>query len=449
MHLPSLAGFSTIGLPFMRAFVPLMPTTLLVAYLVLQIEALRRPDRVLIWAAMGAVQLAGLAMFPYVSLMMAGITAVSAVGGGLLVRGRRSWMVVLVYGVLCGIADATFALRGSLGFYSEHSSLIHFQPELLRALIGGNWVLLGALTIAVLLSKNIVPEVRWPLVGLGATNWLLMLGDIVVPAKTILLSHHVSHFIHTTMAILVAFLGSAVLATRPRQFSGMKWVVACASAIVIATGVLLSVGNYRGSLLPNKEIAELAEILSGSSKPNPGYLVIARSRNVDDPCGWISPLTGNPVLYCTSAEVMLTPQQNVDIHRFRQAIYLYLTGRGSAWLRGMLAGPKRLDVMYELGYWAESASPSPAEHEDGVRAIENELLPLLEKVERGDPEIGKFFRQFPGVTVIDSRQTPIFSHERLALLLRMDGERESGLFRISNYTPQMAEERSNTTASGR
>jgi hypothetical protein len=443
-HLPSLSGFSTLGLPFMRAFVPVIPTALLIAYLVLQVEALRRPNALLMWAGMGVVQLLALAMFPYATLIMAGITMVSVVGSGMWAHGLRGWLVVLVYGLLCGVADTTFALRGSLGFYSDHSFLFHFQPELLRSLVGGNWLLLGMLTGIVLFTKGIVPEVRWCLAGLGATTWLLMLGDIVVPAKTILLSHHISHFMHTTIAILVVSLASAILVPaapgqRLRQPLVLNWVVACATGFVIVTGVLLSIGNYRGSLSYNEEVADLAETLSSSSRPSPGSLVLARSRTVDDPCGWIFQLTGNPVLYCTAAEVMLTPKQNVDIHRFRQAVYLYLTGRDSAWLRGMLAGPKRLDVMYELGYWAESASSSMSEQQDGVRAIEHELLPMLEKVERGDPEIEKFFRQFSGVTVIDSRQAPIFSRERLASLLQMNGEKESRYFRISSYTPQVAE----------
>ena len=40
LHLPSLAGFETIELPFMRAFIPVMPVVLLLAYLALQISSM-------------------------------------------------------------------------------------------------------------------------------------------------------------------------------------------------------------------------------------------------------------------------------------------------------------------------------------------------------------------------------------------------------------------------
>jgi hypothetical protein len=333
-----------------------------------------------------------------------------------------------------------FALRGSLGFYSDHSSLIHFQPELLRALIGGNWLLLCVLTGAVALNKAIIPEVKWPLVGLGATNCLLMLGDIMVPAKAILLSHHASHFIQTSMAVLLTFLVSAVVTRERWRTSRSNWIVGCATGGVIATGILLSVGNYRGALPFNEQGAELSEIFSGSAKPDSGELVIARSKNVDDTCSWIFVLTGNPVLYCTDAEIMLTPQQNTDIHRFRQAIYLYLAGRDSTWLHHALTGPRRLDVMHELGFWAEAASLSPAEQEDGFREIESQLTPLLMQVERGDPAIRKFFKQFPRVVVIDSLENPTFSQQRVATLLRIEGEKTSRTLKVSTYSPRTQDE---------
>lgn len=56
---------------------------------------------------------------------------------------------------------------------------------------------------------------KWPLVGLGATNALFMLGDVIVPSTAILLSHHVSHFLHMTVATLTPFLIAAAFSTFP------------------------------------------------------------------------------------------------------------------------------------------------------------------------------------------------------------------------------------------
>jgi len=439
-HLPSMARFETIGLPFMRAFVPVMPVTLLVAYLGLQMEALRRGNAILIWVGMGVLQLVALASFPYATLMMAGITAVSAIWQIVFSGNRWAGLVVTIYGVVCAVVDAVFALGGSLGFYGNHSSSIRFQPAVLPHLVGGNWLILAILTTAAIVSKKVSPDVKWPLVGLGATNLVLMLGDAIVPAQTILLSHHAAHFIHSTIAILLIFLLSAALASPQLEPNRWKYhvgiAIACAVSMVALNGLLLSLGTYRGYLTYNRQEAALAQTLAGPFRPLQGDLVIARAQVVDDQCGWIFLLTQSQVLYCTDAEVMLTVRQNVDIHRFRQAIYLYLTGRDSNWLRRMLAGPTRLNVMYGLGYWAEAASHSRSEQADGVLAVEHELIPLLEKIEQRDDGVGRFFQQFRRIVVVDNQEDPTFSQERMMSFLKLESEQQTGQLECRIYTPR-------------
>jgi len=385
---------------------------------------------------MGALQFVALASFPYATLIMVGITAASATWQVSSSGNRWVLLVVTVYGLACAAADGVFATKGSLGFYSNHASIIEFQPALLPHLIGGNWLILAILTAAVVFSKRLSPDAKWPLVGMGGSNLIFMLGDAVVPAKTILLSHHAAHFIHTSIAILFIFLLSATLVCA--QCKSDQWKsragIAVACVIVAVNGILLSLGTYRGFFVYNQENVELAKDLAGPSRPNQNDLVIARSTNVDDPCGWIFLLTQNQVLYCTDAEVMLTPQQNIDIHRFRQAIYLYLTGRDSESLRRMLAEPNRLNLMYQLGYWAEAASLSPAEQADGVRAVEREVIPLLERVEHRDVAVSDFFHQFRRIIVVDNPKNPAFSQARLASFLKLEDERQDGLLQFRTYT---------------
>ena len=432
VHLPSLAGFETIELPFMRAFVPVMPVILLVVYLALQIEVLRRVDAVLIWIAMAVLQFLALAMFPYATLMMAGLTAIAVLGTRLLFTDRRTLLTVGAYAVVCGLIDAFFA-RGPLGFYNEHASLIHLQPGLLPHLVGGNWLLLGLLSLAVVMGRGISPDVKWPLAGLGATNLILMLGDAIVPARSILLSHHAGYFVPTTTALLLPF---AVFAVFPGIRTGAKVrpVFIGVIGIIIVNGLLMSAGIYRGWRLYNQEASEIAGALTGPLEPQASDLVIAQSRFVDDACGWIPLLTKAQVLYCTDAQVMLTPQQNLEIHRFRQAIYLYLTGNDSVALRQTLRGPNRLKTMYELGYWAEAASLSSPEQNEGVQAIESQIVPWLERVEQGDPEVHRFFQHFRGVVVVDKIQMPAFVPARLETFLKPEEEREVSDLRIGIYT---------------
>ncbi len=408
LHLPSLSGFQSVALqlPFMRAFTPQISMPLLLGYLGLQMGALRE-KAIYHWVGMGALQLLALSAFPYATLMMAGLTFVSVLWQMFSSGRRETWLTALAYGTACAIADGLFLMRGSLNFYASHSSPIHLQLQVLPHLIGGTWLLLCLLTIAVVLTKNLPAEVKWPLVGLGATNAVLMLGDAVVPSSVLLLSHHATYFAHTTAAILLAFIVAAALIRMHDRPNSMRIAFGLALGILALNGIFLSWGAYRTFLPLNRRQANVARLLS-LWDPAEGDLFVARSRDVDDVCGWVALLAKRQVLFCTDAEVMLTPQQNRVIHRFRQALYLYLSGKDSGYLRSIVADPNPAGSLYQLGFWAEAVSESKEDQKEGLRGIQTDLLPFLERVEQHDAATGEFFHQFQRVILIDDLRDPAF-----------------------------------------
>jgi hypothetical protein len=434
VHLPSLSGFQSLALPFMRAFTPQIPTPLLLGYLGLQMGALREKGFYR-WVGMGVLQLLALSAFPYATLMMAGLTFVSVLWRMFSRGPRDAWHVPLVYGTACAIADGVFLMRGSFSIYASHSSPIHFQPQLLPHLVGGTWLLLCLLTVATVLSKTLPAEVKWPLVGLGAANALFMLGDAVVPAAVLLLSHHAAYFAHSTAAVLFTFLASVALVRMHDQSSKIRIAVGAALGVLVLNGILLSLGTYSAFLLVNRQQAEVARLLS-SWQPAEGDLLIARSRVVDDACGWVALLARGPVLFCTDAEVMLTPQQNRDIHRFRQALYLYFSGKDSGYLQAVVTDPNPARAMYQLGFWAEAVSWSGEERKEGLRDIESDLMPALERVERHDATASNFFRQFRRVIVMDDLQDPTFLPVRLGSFLKLEGEQHLDNWVLLFYDPE-------------
>ncbi len=434
LHLPSLSGFQSIDLPFMRCFIPLIPSTCVLAYLGLQMEALRRRN-LIIWIALGALQLLALAIFPYATLMMAGITAVSVVWQTFDSVQRHEMYVPLLYGIGCAVLDGAFLLRGSLDLYGKHSSIIHFQPNLLPHLIGGGWLLLVILTIATGCTKGLPPTVKGALVGLAATDAALMLGDVVISPTKILLSHHAAYFLHTTVATLVTFLAAAVLASRQHKFRLADVTLWGVAVIVLLSGLLLASATYRSYLPSNREIVELSR-LQRTWNLKDGDLVIARSETVDDLCGWTVLLSQAPVLFCTDAQMMLTPQQNRDIHRFRQALYLYLSGTDSVFVERALSGLESASLMYRLGYWAEATTASPEDRMEGVRAIRADLIPLLQQVERHDFAVNRFFQEFRRIIVIDSVRHHTFDDEKLASFLRLEDQQNSDDLVSLTYVPK-------------
>jgi len=436
VHLPSLSGFQSVALqlPFMRAFTPQIPMPLLLGYLGLQMGALREKGFYR-WVGMGVLQLLALLAFPYAALMMAGLTFVSVLWRMFSRGSNGAWHVPLAYGAACAIADGLLLMRGSLNIYASHSSPIHFQPQLLPHLVGGTWLLLCVLTVATVLAKTLPAEVKWPLAGLGATNVVLMLGDAVVPSTVLLLSHHAAYFAHTTAAVLFTFLASAALVRMHDQYNKMRTAVGVALGVIALNGILLSLGTYHAFLPINRQQAEVARLLS-SWQPVEGDLFIARSRFVDDACGWVSLIAKGPVLFCTDAEVMLTPQQNRDIHRFRQALYLYFSGKDSGYLQRVVTDPNPAGALYQLGFWAEAISWSGEEQKEGLRGINSDLMPLLERVEAHDAAASEFFHQFRRVILIDDLQDPTFLPARVGSFLKLEREQHLDNWVLLYYVPE-------------
>ncbi|HJT69514.1 MAG TPA: hypothetical protein VJ731_04905 [Terriglobales bacterium] len=434
LHLPSMKAFDSLGLPFIRSFIPVIPCGLLLAYVGLQMEVSIRGNR-LLWILMAALQLAAAATFPYATLVMAGTTAVSIFAKPIRIREVGSWAIPLIYAASCALLDCAVLLRGSVGFYENRSPAIHLQPHLLPHLIGGNWFVVVLLTTLVSLDKSLQKEIRWTLVGLGASNALVMLGDAVVPATKILLSHHAGYFVNLTIATLLTFLAASIFAkvTVPRW--AFRFAFASALLFILVNAVMTVSGNYRAFLAINKDVQELAdsrEIWAAG----PNDLVIARSLTVDDSCGWVPLMTHSPELFCTDAEVMLTPQQNRELHRLRQAFYLYFTGEDSTSLRLQLSTADPSALMYRLGYWAEAVSHSVEERQQGVQQIKTDLLPLLENVEKKNSASVGFFRSFRRIIVVDKQEDHTFSDQRLAEYLNPERQQQFKDLAISVYAPR-------------
>lgn len=428
----SASSFQNVGLPFMRAFSPQIPIPLLLGYLGLQIGVLRG-NRVYGWAGMAALQLLALATFPYATLMMVGITLTSALW--MLSNDRGAWPRPLAYAAVCAVLDGAFLRRGSMNLYESHASVFHLQLGLLPHLAGGVWLLLCLLTIATVLSKTLPPEIKWPLIGLGAINLSLMLGDAVIPATFLLLSHHAGYFANTTAAVLLTFLAGGAAVRFREKAPRMRVAICILLGVLALNGMLVAEETYRKFLPLNRQQAGLTRLLN-SLPQAAGDLFIARSLVVDDACGWSALLSRAPVLFCTDAEIMLTPPQNRDIQRVRQALYLYFSGKDSSYLQRIINDANPAGPMFQLGLWAEAVSSSKEEQNSGLRTIQQDLLPDLERVESHDVAVFDFLRQFRRVIVLDDLQNPAFPPDRLASFLERQEERRVDNWVAVSFTPK-------------
>jgi len=262
----------------------------------------------------------------------------------------------------------------------------------------------------------------------------LMLGDAFVPSTVLLLSGHAGYFVHITFTILLTFLTSATVLSLSARGPRVRLVTVIALGFIALNGILVALGQYSYCLPMNRAQTELAQLLS-SLHPADGDLLIARTRSADDTlCGWGALLVDGQVLFCTNAMTMLTPPQNRTVQSFRQAMYLYLSGKDSHYLQQMIDNPDP-QPMYQLGYWAEAISLSLEEQDEGRKAIQADLLPVLRRVESQDAIIRTFFRQFRRIVVIDDIQSPTFSSARFRLFLKPVSEIRRDHFMLISYVP--------------
>ncbi len=426
VHLPSLLRFQDVQLAFIRPFFPQVPVPLLILYLGLQVKALQKRDWKL-WAAMVATQFLAFTIFPYAMLMMAGITAVAVIGLFISRRPAVSWITLSLYAVACGACDMLFLLHGSetgrTGAPGQYS-LIHLQFSVLPHRIGGIWLMLAGLTALVLLLRDLAPEVKWTLAGLGVSNLFLLLGDAFFSETTLQVSHHAGYFVHLTAAILFTFLLSAAVGIFANREPVWRFALLGLNAFLLLNGELLAQATYRAALPANERQAELVRVLQ-SDPPQASDLVIARSLVVDDDCGWVPLITRSHVLFCRSAQVLLSPEQNGEIQRERQAFYLYFTGKDAAWVEGILQNPRAEAELARLTFLGQ-VTTDVAERQEGIDSVRNQLLPILTKVQDGDPAMRSFFSRYRRILVVDEMANPYFVESRLAAYLRVETRQALG-----------------------
>jgi hypothetical protein len=403
-------------------------------YLGLQIKALQKRSA-LIWAAMAATQLLAFTIFPYAMLMMAGITAFAILGLFVSEPTLIPRLTLLLYAFVCGLVDIFFFLHGGqvarTGAPGQYS-LIHVQLSVLPHRIGGMWLILAALTALISIVRALAPEVRWPLVALGLSNLFLLVGDAFFSETALQVSHHGGYFVHLTAAILVVFLVSAGFGRLPRTKPARNVALAAAIALLVVNGVLVAHATYTYSLPVNEEQAEFTRVLR-SDPPQADDLVIARSLAVEDDCAWVPLLSGSHPLFCRNAQVLLSPEQNQQIQRFRQALYLYFINRDTRWVEQILDDPNAVTELTRLTFLGQ-VTANPADRKQGIDAVRNELIPLLLKVQNKDPEVRLFFSPYKHVLVVDTVANPYFANSRLSAYLKIEKQETIGNMQVYHCT---------------
>lgn len=420
------------GLPYIRPFSPQFAIPLLVFYIGIQIRALSERN-ISAWIFMAALQFAAFAALPYTTLMMAGTTAIGVLYFALMRPRALPWRQLLGFVFVCGVSDMAFAMRGSSGFglsFPDNGSLIRFQPALLSPAIGKTWLLIACLVVFAALSKKLRPETKWTLVGLGITNIVLALGDAFLSERAFLMGNHIPYFYNSTLVILFVFVVSVWI---PDTHRGRSLASITSLAIIVVccgSGLILAEGNYRSNLAFNREQADLSRWLAQGQVATNDLVITRFSSSSYDDCEWIPLLSNAEVLYCRNAQLTLTAEQNRELQRFREVLYLYFDGKDHLWL-------ETATQFEPYGLYGEISSfHTPAERSARIAALRQEMQPFFEQIEHRDPAITRLFQQFRRIWVIERRGGDRFQDQRLSSYMEIKGREDAGSLSVSMAEPK-------------
>jgi hypothetical protein len=434
IHLPSLQGFETVGLAYARPFFVQLPVPLLLAYLGLQMSLLRSP-RFQIWAWMGLLQFLAFAIFPYATLMMAGITMVATVW--LMVARVHSvrWRSLAAYAIFCATVDSLYLLHGRAAHQPQAQPLVfHLEIAVLPHLIGGMWIILGFLTLATVLVRALPAVVKWPLAGLGLSTMTLLLADVFDNSLSI--SHHAGYFVHTTVGVLLTFILSALCARPGPAARYSRFALGTVVILLAANAMLLAAATYRTFLPLNQQLAETASLLKSIPVTASDFLIVP-AKFADDTCEWVPLVSTARVLYCRNAAGLLPQNQDNTIQRLRQGLYLYFTGMDSRQLEAIAEDPNAVEEQIRIAYYGGGVTPFRKDvREEGLSAIRTQLIPWLDAAEHQDPRLHNLIRSYSRILVIDNRKVPVFDRQRLASYLTIQKEVPSGDLTVLFCSPK-------------
>jgi hypothetical protein len=431
-HIRSLVALSQtyIYLPYMRAFFPQGVIAPLLLYIGLQFEALGnriwRP-----WIIMAAMQLLGLLIFPYATALMALTTGVLLAVGLFLDKVRMPWLYVLPFGIVCALVDAGYVLiSGTVGIGGYKGPLLTFDLKLLIILFFSKSVLtvLGCTLLILILAPGDRKAAKWMVVSLGTGYVLLSLTDALVsPAFQI--SHHAGYLTHTVLAIEVIFMTAALYCKWAERARWLPFAASLATLMILAVGAVTGYGMCMFFLRENAASVEGARIIRALNL-GPRDLVIARSQLTDDPATWIPLMSSSQVLFCKNAELLL-PHDDMGIHNSRKALYLFLTGRDSAWAERLLAQmPMTNELWMDLSPIQQRPFLTGAQREQVLNNLRQDIVPLLKKVQNGDPEAIGLLRGYERIVVFDRSDEPAFPRERLMKYLNIRSEEHEGRYDV-------------------
>ena len=420
-QLPSLHGFLTLPLPYLRFAIPQVILPVALAYWGLQVRALKSPSRAAL-AGMALLQFAMCAAFPYTLPIL-------AIGTGItLVIARRrpttialTWPIALAYAALCGLLDIGYLILA--GFGKSHANVhfaLQFRPEMIVPAIRPYMLVLIVASVLTLFSRASL-EVRATVAGLALSNALLGFADVFFAPEAQMLQHPFYIVGITTWLPLFVLLWPVL-----EKANNTPLRTAIVSGLVILA-IWEGFASFKTMLPVNAfqaAVIRQVEPLSLTAQD----LVISPSRFSDDVSSWIPLLSSARVLFTGDGENILSASDTRTQQTSRQAIYLMTTGMNLASLNSRTeVGSSSAEIRPLLQQTDQTyAGSKRAKDQADLRHLLRERLgPMVSQFEADPSTTRTILAAYRRIVVVDSSENRFFDESAFSKWLTVDSSYEA------------------------
>ena len=423
-HLLSGTLSDELPLPFIRMFFPQIAIPLLAFYF-LFCKLAWDHGQTRAYVTLAVIQIATFVSFPYGSVFIALATLIFLSLGAKRSDFRKKVVQFGILGVVSLVADKLY-----LWFALSHggpahqaplgASLFHFDLAQLHAKFGGTVMLLLAISVLLLFSRQ-RDSSRLMIVSIGLANVFMLVADCIIDPR-FLVSHHAGYFVQISLGLELC----AVFCSAEKVFSQRYFKVAAVAAclLFVSNGALASCAAVRRRNERNINLGSFATVMSGLNLSSED-LVIAPGKEVDDMSTAVPLVSRAHVLYTPEAEILLGPGDE-SLMNGRHAAYLYLSGRDSNWVSTRLARHLLPSEILRLGqrFTLESQRRPDLVEKD----VRDNLLPELLALDNGVVPLP--FTSSHRVVILDYVSHPIFDDSHVNRLLRVSEDYEIGPIRV-------------------
>jgi hypothetical protein len=428
LYFPSFNG---LYLPYMRTFFPLSVIAPIVAYIGLQIRALKTESWIN-WTLLVLIQFAALAAFPYATLLMALISGFTLIMLALEGKAQHGWKWMVGFGVICTLMDGVYlyAMKPKASYLREQS-IMNVDFSRLSYLLGGTIGLIVILSLVILFLRDQgFTEAKVTFVALGIGCSVLLAGDIFIDPR-LQVSLHGNYFSHMTLALLGGYLSIRCSDALAWRYPVSRWALGGFIAVVLFHGLMVSNATYNRFKEYNRLQEELAKII-GSLNLCDRDLVICPAEAGTDVGAWLSLIAEAQVMFSFKSDYFLAEKDVEEIHRYRQALYFFMRGRGSEWLEDVIrnGSTRQKEDLLRIIERTDVRRPHFLEL---LLKIKETLVRSMDRIAQKDPKTIWFFRKFRRVLVIDFIDNPLFKKNRLNVYLRLVSETKAGPYLFGWY----------------